>query len=754
MVAFLGAYCTNRGPRKRSPAVSKALKLLRTSSTDAALTFATSTSAEESVHVLDALLRNAPDIQAAEGIIAAHPRPTAHSYAALVHAYKRIGDLRGAEGVLGRMRRANIKPDAEIYNIILTLYVKECNHKKTLRKFVEFQRAGMKADVNTYNALMRSAKRQDASKVWDYFNQMLRNGISPTTISFSTLIDAVGRAGDITYLVDIPDMMLEHKVTPNVFTYTSLMSIYARLGDVENVRKWFDKIAEVGLKRNVVAYGILLDTLNKAGNVDEAEKTFKEMQQEQIRVNEQILTIMMRSRSEAGDIDGVKQLFRMLDSPGRFRYNVLIHALGMNGNISEASLVLRTMQREGVSPDVVTYNTMMKMRADTGDLEGVRRYFHEMEQSGLTPDGFSRAILVDALGSAGELKEAMAVDLLPEDTVPRNILLRFLSDAGDIDATKKTIAKSRTRNSYHDIFLFRAYANAGDWERANQIYHAISPLNSEAATAHLKLLGEKGKVAEVRDAMQTAFEQGFQPKEEMITALINAYGNSGRFGEAVKVLTEMERAYGIKPGMLSYTALMGVQRNREGRHKVLQKILQANLVPKETTFRVMWSSAMEEGDLDDAFEVLEKMLKHGVIPHVSLYNKLIVAYGNRRDLAKVEALVAAVGRLGKRPSVVTYNALMDAFGKTMRSPLGAERLLNDMLKVGVEPDTVTFNTLAAAYARAADPVGVEQVVARMRDRNLEPDKFTYSSMILANKRAGKAAEAQRLADDAKRKGFL
>eukprot|EP00188_Purpureofilum_apyrenoidigerum_P006362 Plantae.Rhodophyta-Purpureofilum_apyrenoidigerum.ctg9761.p1 GENE.Plantae.Rhodophyta-Purpureofilum_apyrenoidigerum.ctg9761~~Plantae.Rhodophyta-Purpureofilum_apyrenoidigerum.ctg9761.p1 ORF type:complete len:395 (-),score=93.76 Plantae.Rhodophyta-Purpureofilum_apyrenoidigerum.ctg9761:856-2040(-) len=394
------------------------------------------------------------------------------------------------------------------------------------------------------------------------------------------------------------------------------------------------------------------------------------------------------------------------------------------------------------------------MRADTGDLEGVKKYFQEMDQAGIKPDNFSRAILIDALGSAGELKDAMAVELLPEDTVPRHILLRFLSDAGDVGATKKTIAKSRIRIPIHDIFLFRAYANAGDWNRVNQIYHAISPLNSEAATAYLKLLGEKGKVAEVREAMQAALKQGFQPTEEMITALINAYGNSGRFGEAMQVLAEMEQAYGIKPGILSYTALMGVQKSREGRRKVLDKILRANLAPKETMFRVMWSSAMEEGDLDDAFDVLEKMLEHDVVPHVSLYNKLIIAYGNRRNLAKVEALVAAVSKLGKRPSVVTYNALMDAFGKTMRSPLGAERLLNDMLHVGVEPDTVTFNTLAAAYARAADFKGVEQVVVRMKERNLEPDKFTYSSMILANKRAGRVAEAQKIGDEAKRKGFM
>lgn len=155
-----------------------------------------------------------------------------------------------------------------------------------------------------------------------------------------------------------------------------------------------------------VAYGILLDCLCKARASEEAEGYFEQMGRDRIQLNEKILTVMMRIRSDQGDVNGVKELFGLLEKPRlfryarfslnedipcfvtrwlwkhsffpplqqnlirfffpeNFRYNVLIHALGMNGNIPEATELLETMKANGVTPDVVTFNTMMKVRTLT-----------------------------------------------------------------------------------------------------------------------------------------------------------------------------------------------------------------------------------------------------------------------------------------------------------------------------------------------------------------------------------------------------
>lgn len=393
------------------------------------------------------------------------------------------------------------------------------------------------------------------------------------------------------------------------------------------------------------------------------------------------------------------------------------------------------------------------MRAVTGDLEGVKKYFNAMKEANLRPDGFSRAILIDALGDAGDVEGAMNVELLPEDDVPRRILLRISSDHGDVKATKKVLAAWKNKKPHNELTLLRAHAKANAWGKAAKFYRS-QPVSIDAATAYTKVLGESGKIETTRLVIEEALNSGVTPTEELLTSLIDANGNSGNLAGAERVLLEMKDRFNIEPDIASYTALIGVQTNLEGCERVLENMLAAGLLPAETTFRVMWSVAVADEDLDGAVNVMEKMRTFGYVPHVSFYNRLIVGFGNRRDLVKVESLVSAMRKNEMKPSVVTYNALLDAFGKTLRSPVAAERLLKDMLQAGVDPDLITYNTLAAVYARAADPDGVSKVLERMAKVGFQPDKFTYSSVIIANRRAGRSAEAQAASEEARRKGFL
>jgi len=754
MIGF-ALVCCSPGPRnrKRSVTAIRALKILRSDSASAAVSFVASAPAGDSGSALDFLVRNAPDLDSAETLFGAHSNPSAVSYTTLMQSYIRSGDVSGAEEVWRRMLAGGVQPDIVTYNVMMSAHAKKSDYAAVERKFEELQENGLRPDVVTYNTLMRSVRDVDVERVWEYFDTMVAQGVLPTDITFSTLIDAIGKDGDLSPLPEIPSMMRAYVVHPNIFIYTAVMSIYSRAGDTRNVRHWFNSMSEFGIKPNVVAYGILLDCLCKSGASEEAEGYFERMGRDGIQLNEKILTVMMRIRSDQGDVNGVKELFYLLENPRLFRYNVLIHALGMNGNISEATELLETMEAKGVTPDVVTFNTMMKMRAATGDLEGVKAFYEAISKNGLVADGFSRSILMDALGDAGELEQAMAVELLPSDDVPRTIKLRIASDHGDVASVKRILGEAPSSYTPDSMFLVRAYARKGDWQMASRVYNS-EPVTRSRLASYLKLLGENGNVSHITRAMESARNSDIEVSEEMVAALIDAYGVAGKLDSARETLTSMEELFGIVPTIISYTALMGVQRTRKGRHDVLELLFSNGLDAVETIFRVMWSAAMEEGDLDDAAAVIELMREHRLLPHVSLYNKLIVAFGNKRDLVNVEVMVARMKKAGMRPSVVTYNALMDAFGKTLRSPVAGERLLNDMHSSGVAPDAVTFNTLAAIYARCADPDGVNDVVARMAQQNILPDKFTYSNIITANRRAGRADQAQEAAEQARAMGIL
>jgi pentatricopeptide repeat protein len=51
-------------------------------------------------------------------------KPSVENYCVLMDAHTRRGDVRGAEGVLARMRRERVRPNVHIYTTLLNAYTR------------------------------------------------------------------------------------------------------------------------------------------------------------------------------------------------------------------------------------------------------------------------------------------------------------------------------------------------------------------------------------------------------------------------------------------------------------------------------------------------------------------------------------------------------------------------------------------------------------------------------------------------------
>ena len=169
--------------------------------------------------------------------------------------------------------------------------------------------------------------------------------IQPDTVCYNTAIAAAERIGGS----DALSMALE---------------LFDRMSDPAKLKS----VTPVGPVRNEATYNTMMSALCNAGQSDTALKLFEQMQ----RV-------------------GLK--------PDKYTYTVLIQACDNENDINE---LLYAMTERGIQPDIVTYNTIIKLLCSKRRLTQATKIVTEMESRGIVPDSRTYGTLMSGLLQAGK----------------------------------------------------------------------------------------------------------------------------------------------------------------------------------------------------------------------------------------------------------------------------------------------------------------------------------------------------------------
>uniref|UniRef100_A0A0D9XE01 CBS domain-containing protein n=1 Tax=Leersia perrieri TaxID=77586 RepID=A0A0D9XE01_9ORYZ len=144
--------------------------------------------------------------------------------------------------------------------------------------------------------------------------------------------------------------------------------------------------------------------------------------------------------------------------------------------------------------------------------------------------------------------------------------------------------------------------------------------------------------------------------------------------------------------------------------------------------------------IDAAFEILESIEKDSSIGSPWLSPHLICGFLNALieagDMRRANALVARFRQvLYEGHSVLLYNLLMKGYIKS-NFPLGALTVKDEILRQGLKPDRLTYNTIISACVKSAEIDMAIRFLEDMkeeanRDNNPEllPDAVTYTTLL-------------------------
>ncbi|PSS15659.1 Pentatricopeptide repeat-containing protein [Actinidia chinensis var. chinensis] len=289
----------------------------------------------------------------------------------------------------------------------------------------------------------------------------------------------------------------------DVFVGSSVVDMYAKCGDIRDARKVFDIMP----KRNVVSWGGMIHGYTQLGEADEALRMFKQVLWEDLDVNGCIFSSAIRVcgnstllelgkqihglclkmsydsscfvgsalislYSKCGVIEGAYKVFDEISVKNLGMWNAMLIACAQHAHTNKAFDLFKRMECVGMKPNFITFLCVLYACSHAGLVEEGKYYFELMKKYGLEPGDQHYASMVDLLGRAGKLQDAVSIidkmPIRPTESV-WGALLTGCRIHGDTElaayAADRVFELGPVSSGMH-VLVSNAYAAAGRYEEA------------------------------------------------------------------------------------------------------------------------------------------------------------------------------------------------------------------------------------------------------------------------------------------------
>ncbi|KAG5240298.1 pentatricopeptide repeat-containing protein [Salix suchowensis] len=469
--------------------------------------------------------------------------PSTRLYNAVIDALVKSNSLDLAYLKFQQMSADNCKPDRFTYNMLIHGVCKIGVVDEALRLVKQMEGFGYSANVYTYTILIYGPNEATIrSLVHGVFHCVAPCEAFELVINFIEKEPVLGRLACDTLLCCLSEKCMpkeagallrklgERGYLPGNSTFNITMTCLLKGLDVNETCGILDKFIERGVKLGFSFYLALIETLYKAGRGMEGDRYLNQMVKDKL----------------VSDV---------------FSYNMVIDCFCNANVMNKAVMAFKVMQDRGISPNLVTFNTLISGHSKNGEVHKARELLQMLLELGLKPDIFTFSSIIDGLCRAQLFDDALScfgemVEWgVSPNAVTYNILIRSLCLIGGVGRSMKLLKNMRKDGISPDIFslnaLIQSFCRMGKVEKAEKIFVSMSTLglipDNYTYGALIKALFESGRCDEAKKMFFAMEVNGCVPDSFTCKLISENLVKQGDFEEVQKI-TEIcsEREISLK----------------------------------------------------------------------------------------------------------------------------------------------------------------------------------------------------------------
>ncbi|EOY31434.1 Pentatricopeptide repeat superfamily protein, putative [Theobroma cacao] len=623
-----------------------------------------------------------------------------------------------ARELYDKMVSIGVRGDRVTVLLMMRAFLKDGKPWEAEEFFKEAKARGTELDAAVYSiAIQASCQKPDLNMAGGLLREMRDRGWVPSEGTFTTVIGAFVKQGNLAEALRLKDEMLSCGKQLNLVVATSLMKGYCKQGDIGSALYLFNKIKEDGLTPNKVTYAVLIEWCCRKQNVKKAYELYTEMKLMDIQPTVFNVNSLIRGFLEACSLKEASNLFDEAVESGIanvFTYNVLLYHFCNDGKVNEAHSLWQRMEDNGVVPTYASYNNMILAHCRAGNMDMAHTVFSEMLERGIKPTVITYTILMDGHFKKGNAEQALdvfdemvGVNITPSDFT-FNIIINGLAKVGRTsearDMLKKFVDKGFVPICLTYNSIINGFVKEGAMNSALAVYREMceSGLSPNVVT-YTTLINGFCKSHNIDLALKMQYEmksKGLRLDVPAFSALIDGFCKEQDMDRACELFSELQQV-GLSPNVIVYNSMIRGFRNVNNMEAALdlhKKMINEGILCDLQTYTTLIDGLLREGKLLFAFDLYSEMLAKGIEPDIITYTVLLNGLCNKGQLENARKILEEMDRKGMTPSVLIYNTLIA--GQFKEGNLEeALRLHNEMLDRGLVPDAATYDILINGKAK-------------------------------------------------------
>ncbi|KAH7387013.1 hypothetical protein KP509_16G000100 [Ceratopteris richardii] len=239
---------------------------------------------------------------------------------------------------------------------------------------------------------------------------MQKDGVQPNTETWNAVISGCSQNGHVKQATQCLQRMQDMGVKPNIITWNGMISGFTQHGDGQEALQAFQQMQQVGMEPNQVTYHSVLKACHNFAALNCANLIHAQMIEDSKDTERMTWNSVINMYLRCGSFHEAQGVFDGLPVHGIELWNSMIVGYANQNKHELALSCFGNMCQEGVTPDLVTLTSLLSACSHLGLVSEGCCHFTLMTEYGLTPTREHVNCLVDLLGRAGSLTEA--VDLL------------------------------------------------------------------------------------------------------------------------------------------------------------------------------------------------------------------------------------------------------------------------------------------------------------------------------------------------------
>uniref|UniRef100_A0A0E0M140 Pentacotripeptide-repeat region of PRORP domain-containing protein n=1 Tax=Oryza punctata TaxID=4537 RepID=A0A0E0M140_ORYPU len=323
----------------------------------------------------------------------------------------------------------------------------------------------------------------------------------------------------------------------------------------------------------------------------------------------------------------------------------LLNLYAAAGQLGEARRVFDEMPGRTVA----AWNCMLAAYVRCREMDAALWFFNEMPGR----DSVAWTTMIAGCANAGRATEAVELFWrmrkadVKVDAVTMVALLTACAEERDLWLGRWVHARveqegRQWRTVLLDNALINMYVKCGAVEDAHRLFLGMPRRSTVSWTTMISGLAIHGHAEEALDLFHRMQER---PDGVTLLAVLLACSNGGRVDDGRQYFQNMERFYGITPGIQHYGCMVDMLCRGKQLREAIELVETMPFQPNDAVLGALLSGCKKEGNLELATEVIERLIRlqpERAAGHIVLLANMYAGVGQWEKAGKVRERVAAL----------------------------------------------------------------------------------------------------------------